>query len=252
MSQAKPAQAINTKSTDSHWRALYRAGGIAPLVTLAFYLTEVFAIILGDMSGEPFPSTVNDWFSLLQRSRLLGILYLNALDVFSIALLGVMFLALYIALKQYNESYMAIAAFFSFLGVGIFVATRADMGAAMLTLSDKYAAATTDAQMAQLLAAGEAVSSLVRATPETIGWFLMAIGGLIISLVMLNSETFNKPTAYVGILSGVVTFAVRIVQFIAPSIAGAAVFPSAFPWLLWWLLVSWGLFRLGRDALAQQ
>jgi hypothetical protein len=214
---------------------------------LAFYLLEMFSIIFGGMSGEPFPITVADWFSLFQRSRLLALLYLNALDVFSIALLGIMFLALYMALKHLNESYMAIAAIFSFLGVGIFVATRADMGAAMLTISDRYAAATTQVQMDQLLVAGEAVGSLVRATPETIGWFLMAIGGSIISVVMLRSETFNKATAYMGILGGIVTFAGRIAQFVAPSIASVIMFPSALPWLIWWMLVSRGLFRLSKD-----
>jgi len=200
---------------------------------LAFYLLEVFAIILGDMSGEPFPSAVEGWFSLLQRSRLLGLLYLNALDVFSIALLGIMFLALYTALKQFSESYMVIAAFFSVLGMSIFVATRADMGAAMLTLSERYAAATTAAQEAQILAAGEAVSSLVRATPETVGWFLMSIGGLITSIVMLHSENFNRATAYVGILGGSVTLVSRAAQFVAPSIASAIMFPSSLPWLIW-------------------
>ena len=247
MSQEKSEQVTPVRAIDPRWRTLCKTGAIAPLITLAFYLLEMFAIILGGMSGEPFPVTAGDWFSLLQRSRLLGLLYLNALDVFSIALLGIMFLALYMTLRQTHESYMVIAAFFSLLGVGMFVAVRADMAAAMLTLSDRYAVATTELQMTQVLTAGEAVGSLVRATPETIGWFFMAIGSFIISIVMLQGETFNKAIAYVGILGGIVTLIGRIAQFAAPSIAGAIMFPGALPWLIWWFLVSRGLLRLGKD-----
>ncbi|MBN1136721.1 MAG: hypothetical protein JXM73_09045 [Anaerolineae bacterium] len=40
------------------------------------------------------------WFALFQHSKLLGLFTLNALDILSIALMGVMFLALYAALKH--------------------------------------------------------------------------------------------------------------------------------------------------------
>jgi hypothetical protein len=76
---------------DSNWKSLYRIGGVAPLIALAFYLTQMLVIAF----GEAYPATIEDWFSLFQRSKVLGLLYLNALDVFSIAFLGTMFLALY-------------------------------------------------------------------------------------------------------------------------------------------------------------
>ena len=70
--------------TNKHddWKTLYRVGGIAPLVSVAFYLTEMFTIIL----GGNFPESVADWYLLFERNRLLGLVYLNALDIFSVTL----------------------------------------------------------------------------------------------------------------------------------------------------------------------
>ena len=244
MSQAQPEQNTSAQIADGRWKALYRAGAVAPIVTIAIYLTQMFTIIF----GEPYPVTVNDWFSIFQRSRILALLYLNAFDVFSIALLGVMFLALYVALRRFDDSYAAIAAFFSFLGVAIFVSVRADMGATVLSLSDQYAAATTEAQMDQLLATGQVINSLGRATPDTVGFFFMSIGGLIFSTVMLRRGTFSKAAAYVGILGGVVTVVHRIGLFIAPSFASVLMPISGLLWLIWWILVSLGLLRLARAS----
>lgn len=248
MSQAEADQSTVAKIADPHWKALYRAGGVTPIVTVAIYLAQMFVIIFGEMFGESYPITVNDWFSLFQRNRIVALLYLNAFDVFSIALLGIMFLALYVALKRFDESYAAMAAFFSLLGVAIFVSVRADMGATVLSLSDQYAAATTEAQMDQLLATGQVINSLGRATPETVGFFFMAIAGLIFSIVILRSGTFNKAIAYVGILGSAVTFIHRMGMFIVPSVASVLMPLSGLLWLIWWILVGLGLIRLGRKS----
>ena len=92
-------------AADPRWKDLYRVGGIAPLVAVAFYLIELLSLL----SGEPFPVAPEDWFSLFLRHKFLGLLYLNALDILSITLLGVMFLALVAALWRGHESAALIA-----------------------------------------------------------------------------------------------------------------------------------------------
>jgi len=244
-----PEQRPTIENDDARWRTLYRVGAIAPLVTLAVYLAEMVTIIIGDAAGETYPETTSDWFSFLgQHNRIIGLLYLNAFDVFSIAILGIMFLALYVALRRASESCMAIASLFSFLGIAAFVAVRADMGLTMLSLSDRYAAATTGAEMDRLLAAGEAIITPIAATPETVGFFLVAVAGLIISVVMLRSGPFGTAIASVGIVAAVATFANRVTLYVAPSIADAIMPLSGLLWMVWWLLVSRGLFRLARSA----
>jgi hypothetical protein len=231
----------NAKIADSAWKNLYRAGGVAPLIALAFYLSQISILIF----GEPYPTTIDGWFSLLQRSKLLGLFYLNALDIFSIALLGTMFLALYIALKRANESYMAIAALFAFIGIPVFIAPRVVM-LSVLPLSDKYAAATTEVQRSQILAAGQAMSALGQPTTQTIGFLFIAVAVLIISVVMLRSKVFNKATAYVGIVASVLTFVDDLSVVIAPSIAGPLMGIGIVLWTLWWILIARRLLQLGQ------
>ena len=148
-----------------------------PLVTIALYLSEFLFI-----PREKYPISTEDWFSLFQTSKLLGLFYLNALDIFSVALLGVMFLALYKLLKRANESYIAIAGFFAFLGIAVFIVPRVAM-LSLLSLSDRYAIATAEAERARILAAGEALGALGTPTPQTTGFLFMAIAVLIISMV---------------------------------------------------------------------
>jgi hypothetical protein len=225
----------------STWKTLYKMGAIAPLITITIYIIQILFTL-----GAPYPDTMDEWFRMFQRSKILGLLYLNTFDIFSIAILGVMFLALYIALRNVNPSFMLIAAFFAFLGVAIFVSSRADMVTATLNLSEQYAAATTEPQQLQILAAGQAMNAITEATVETIGFLFIAVSGLITSVVTLQSDNFNKITAYIGILGCIITIADQVFLVISPSIAIILLPINGLLWLIWWLLVSCGLFRLSQ------
>lgn len=57
----------------------------------------------------PQPSTVTDYFALFQNSKLIGLLDFYLLEFLACALFVPMFLAIYIAIRRANESYMALA-----------------------------------------------------------------------------------------------------------------------------------------------
>jgi hypothetical protein len=237
----------NSKSIieNSNWDQLFIIGGIAPFVTLAFYLTQLLTTIF---SGEPYPVTPEEWFTLFHRNPILGLIFLNALDIFSVAILGLMFLALYLALRQVNPSLMLVATFFAFLGIAAFVSSRANMVTATLALTEQYTAATTSAQSTQILAAGLAIMVLSRATPETIGFFFVAVASLIISAVMLKSEIFSNRIGYLGILGFIITLTNQISLIVAPSIVGILMLISGLVWLIWWIWIGVKLLQLGRSA----
>lgn len=237
--------AADIHSTNTRWKQLYRAGAVAPLIALATYVIEVIGVIL---VGDPYPTSSLEWFTLFAEDQLLGLLALNVFDVVSIALLGVMFLALYMALRRGNESIMLIAVFFAFLGITVFVASRADMGSTMLKLSDEYAAATTQVQKDQVLAVGHALEAPVRATIDTMGYFFVAAASLLVSIVILRSGTFNKATAYVGMLGFIIALVCRL-GLVVDSSLGEMLMPiHGLVWLIWWVLISQGLFRFTRES----
>ncbi len=230
------------KTADGGLKSLFIIGAAAPLATIASYLTESLFMIFG---GEPYPGTVEAWFSLFNRHKILGLFYLNAPDILSISLLGLMFLALYRALRHINKTGMTIASFFAFLGIGVFVTTRSMM-LSVLALSGQYASAASDAQRALILAAGQTLGDLGNPTPQTTGFFFMAAAVIIISIVMFRSKDFGKITAFAGILAGSLTVADDLGLVLIPSVSGILMGIAGGFWLLWWIMVSIGLFRLGR------
>lgn len=235
----------HSNEINRNWRSLLQAGAVAPLITLATYVIEVIGVIL---VGDSYPTSTLEWFTLFAEDKLLGLLALNVFDVVSIALLGIMFLALYVVLRKQNESMMLMAVFFALLGIAVFVASRADMGSTMLKLSDEYAAATTQMQKDQILAVGRALGAPVRATIDTIGYFFIAAASLIISAVILRSGLFNKVTAYVGILGFIIALVSRLGLGIDSSLGEMLMPVHGFVWLIWWVLISRGLFRLARES----
>ena len=75
----------------------------------------------------------------------------------------------------------------------------------MFYLSGQYAAAKTDAQRSLFMAAGQALFSvsIEHGTGPYMGLLLIAVAGLMASVVMLRNKTFGKVTAYAGILANV-------------------------------------------------
>jgi hypothetical protein len=229
-------------STATAWRSLYRMGGIAPLIALVLYLSEMAIVV----AGGTFPTSEEGWYSLFAQSKLLGLHYINALDIVSVTLLGVMFLALYKALRKDNESTMAIAAFLAFLGVAVFIAMRWQMTSAIISLSDQYAAASSEAQRSQIIAAGIAVSATGRPTPQTPGFLLTAAAVFMMSLVTLRGRVFGKATACAGIAASVVTLAYNVCQIAAPPLTIPLLGLTTVFWVAWWIMTAIGLLRLGN------
>lgn len=217
---------------------------MAALVVVLLTVIEVVFFII-----YPQPSTISGWFELFHSSPILGLLDFWGLELFMYAMFIFVFLALYIALKRVNQWSMAVALTLALLGVAIFYATNNPFS--MLTLSNKYAAATTDAQRSALLGAGEAVlaNTNQRAVGGfNIGLFMVSFAGLIISVVMLRSTAFSRATAYIGILAFGLSLADYMRQAITSSVAIAllVIFPGALFLVVWFSLLSQRLLQLGR------
>jgi hypothetical protein len=221
---------------------LYRLGGVSVLLTLTFYVSQFLLI-----RWDHFPSSTEEWFALLERSRLLGLFYMNALDILSITLLGVLFLALFAALKPVNPSWMTVAGYLGLFGVAVFVVPRVAM-LSMLPLAERYAVTTNVILRTRLLTAGETLGALGTATPQTIGFLFIAVAVFVMSIIMLREgRLFNRIVPWLGILAGLATFANHLSLLFLPSFATPLMIASGLFWIPWWLLVGLRLLRLGRD-----
>jgi hypothetical protein len=79
-----------------------------------------------------------------------------------------------------------------------------------------------------------------------LGLFLVALAGLIASVVMLRSRDFGKATAIFGIVANSLVLTYYVALPIAPELAPLFPAASALFRLLWYVLIARSLFRLSR------
>lgn len=240
----------DAQPADSVGKGLYRIGGAAALIAAVVFRRNLGAEVTL-LTGQVPPITVLGWFTLLQNNALLGLTFLNVFDVVDYALVGLTFLALYAALRRTNESYATLAAFLAFLGIAIYVASN--QAFALLSLSDQYAAATTDALRSQLLAAGQAVLAIsnnesYQGAGVYLSFLLISVAGLIISTVMLQARIFGKAAAQVGIMANVLGLGYYIALAFAPAVSFVPVSASAIFLVVWYVLIARRLFHLGSGV----
>lgn len=253
---SQPGVGSNAETQDSTWKGLYQVGGAAALIAALLFrrnlgtefmlLRDVGIINVGPATQ---PSTVMDWFTLLQNNKLLGLALLNFFDMVNYALVGLIFLALFAALRRANKSFVAIAATVGFVGIAVYLASN--QAFSMLSLSDQYSAATTDTQRAMFLAAGQATLAIhnnagYEGTGIYMSFFLVSVAGLIISAVMLRSNIFGKVTAYVGLLANGFGLSYYITLAFAPAMVALPLSISALFLLTWYILIGRRLFQLGK------
>ena len=231
-------QVTNAETADSAWKPLYKVGGIAALIMAVLIPIQSFIFI-----AYPPPGTVIDYFTLFQNNKILGLLDLDLLLIVDNVLLILIYLALYTALRRANESFMAIALTFGLVGAVLHFASR-EATFTLLSLSDQYAAATTDAQRAMFLAAGQAMLTIYNGTAFDMSYVLSGVVLLIISVVMLRGNIFSKGTAYVGILMGVLMLVPPTVGTIGLLLSLISLVPT----LIWMILIARRLFQLGQGV----
>ncbi len=223
------------ETADSRWNWLYKLGGAAALIMVVLIPIQIVIFI-----ASPPPSAVMDYFTLFQNNRLLGLLDLDLLLIVDNVLAIALYLALYVALRRASESFMAIATTLGLISIVLYIASR-EATLTMLSLSDQYAAATSDAQRAILLAAGQAMLAIYNGAAFHMSYVLGAAALLIISVVMLRNDVFSKAIAYLGIVANAFAFGLY-----APTIGiSISVFSVVFLWV-WDILLARKLFQLGR------
>jgi hypothetical protein len=194
------------------------------------------------------PETAAEAFSLLEENRIVGLLRLDTLTLLIVPLYYPLFLSLYAVLRKTCPAHTTLAAMLAVVGVTLFLATPSAFS--LVSLSDRFAHATTDAQRDRLLAAGEAIlaSDMWHGTGAAIGGVLWLVGTVLFAVLMLRSDVFGRFTAYVGIVTHGLDLARSLIDLLFPGV-GVFLMAIAGPlYLVWYPLLARDLFRLGRHG----
>ena len=232
----------------STWKPLYKTGAIAALLSALLFRRNIGAEVSLVTGVEATPTTAADWYALLQANPFVGLSFLAFFDLFNYILVGVIFLALAAALWQANKSAAALALASGLVGIALNLASNVSL--TMLSLSQRYAAVTSTAQRADLLAAGQVTLvgnglSAIPGTEALVSLLLVALAGLLFSLLLLPS---HRGTAILGLLASGCDLAYCLVFPLTP-IAPVYLFLAAAGlfWMLWHLLVARVLFQRWKE-----
>jgi hypothetical protein len=189
----------------SSWNGLYKTGGLAAMLMVVITLVQFVSFAV---APPPLDGGAADWFAFFQDSAAFGLLGFEALLVGYTLLSLLVAVALFAALSPASQSLAALFLVLSVIGGMAFVAARPALE--MLSLSQQYAAATTDAHRAAVLAAGETMVAIFHGTAFQVSYLLGSVTGFLIGAAMLRSDVFSRATAYLRIGSSVFDFGILI------------------------------------------
>jgi len=227
---------------DPGWNTLCRLGGVAALVLTLYALETIIQLVI--LGGQP--ATAIEAFHALKANRIVGLMRLDFPTILAIPLYYLLFFGLFAALRGAGLAYVTISTAFVFIGVTLVLATPTALS--MAALSDKYAAAKTEAARIQLEAVGETIlaTDIWHGTGAFMGGLLVQSGALLICVLMLRSPVFGKFIAWVGILVHGLDLAHIVAGAFLPSV-GVVLMATAGPlYLIWLPLTGRRLLRLGK------
>ncbi len=230
---------VNTIDPDGKW--LYRVGGIAALV---FGIAYIVIIALYVPMGAP-PSGTEARLTYVAGNTTLwwGIL---GLSVLTDLLLVPVALSLYLALKGINRNAMLVATAFVGLFIVLDLALTWTNYAVVITLSRNYAAATSDAQRAVIVAAATYPTAMLESSLLFVyNTLTLSVGIFMIGFVMLKG-IFSKRTAYLGLVTGVLGIVAVVGPFFLSALSLTIIVASLLT-TVWVLFVGYKLYRLGQQ-----
>ncbi len=235
--QTVRATGTSTETEDSSRESFYIVGGLAALAIVAIVIIQAPIFIL-----YPQPTTVLGHFTQIQNNKLLGLVDLDLMLILGEAFTVPVLIALFIALKKTNPSLMSIALGLGLSGIAFFIIVNPTFS--FLYLSDQYAAATTDAQRAALLSAGEALWANYNGTAFGLFFILGGIADLMIAIVILQSSIFGKATAFTGMAMGAMMLVPPLPPFgmVALVLSYIVIVPS----MIWNILLGIRFLQLAK------
>ncbi|NOH02679.1 MAG: DUF4386 family protein [Chloroflexi bacterium] len=224
--------------TEQGWKPLFNLGGVSALMMVFIIVAQMIVFI---SAPPPYEGGASAWFALFQNNKIIGLINFELLMIVYVFLSIPITLSLYILLRRVGPSFTVLYVVLSLIGIMSFIVARPAFE--MLSLSNGYAAATTGAERAIYLSAGETLLAVFHGTAFQVSYILGSLGGLIISLIMLKTDIFSKTTAYFRIASSVFDFGLYV-----PSIGMYISIFSVLFLLIWDVLVARRLFQLGRGS----
>jgi hypothetical protein len=218
---------------ESRWAGLYRLGGVTALFIAVLLLGEILVY-----SALPRPVSVIERFALFRTNWLVGLLTLDLLGIISYLLFVPTILSFYMILRRTNEAVALVAAVLFLVGIAAFFATNTAFP--MLSLSKQYAAASSDAERAIFVAAGQSMLTMFNENAFHMSYLIVSASWLLMSIVMFRSQKFGRINSYAGILAGAAGIVAVVLELSSTKVLYVAIstYFAAIVFLLVWIALA--------------
>jgi len=231
-----------TLDPDGKW--IYRMGGLSGIVLGIGYLLSIPVTIF--FAGG-FPPLGTEARLAFFADHSAGWWAVTALMVFTDLLYVPVFLALYHALKGFNKYLVLLALTCGGVFVVLDLAITWTAFPALIILGGNFAAATSEAQQAIIVAAAGYPSAII---DSPLGGFYVvlipALGLLFASLVM-RKGIFSKTLVYVGVIAGISGILAGIVPIMISNLETFQYINASLA-MFWFFFVGLKLYQLSRQT----
>jgi hypothetical protein len=220
---------------DDH-RRLYRLAGIAALIAVVLVPIQV-----GVFAAVPYPETTEGWLDLLRDNPIVGLVDLDALLVVDNVLLIPVALAVYMTIRRDEQATVTIATAGWLLSIVLMIASNPAVE--MLSLADRFQAASTVTERTAIVGGAEAVLATWDGTAFQVAYIVGQLAGIAIGLVMLRGTAFGRAVPLTMIAGDAIGFG-----YYLPKVGLAISALSGIVLWAWYFLVGRRLLQLAKEA----
>lgn len=231
--------AVQSTAAGRSWNLLYRAGAASAGLAALMYVVALAVYVVTSAPPTEGGAAILEYVDAHRTVYIVRQVLWVAPSLF----VTIVFVALAVALRRLDRSFALIAGVIGVFSWAVSFAwpTTGEGSLAMVRLSDRYAAAATEAERAAFVAGAELLIALNDA--QVILGVLQTLGVLLISLLMLKG-VFPKGLAWLGVATGgigIVSEALRPLLGWAYAVYGILI----LVWLIW---VAWALWKVASGA----
>lgn len=235
------------------WISLFRAAGAGALLSVGLMVLDIgLSFSGGDLEVGALAAA--DWLRYLQEHWFLGLRNLGFFNVVNLVLTAPLYLALYRLHRRSHPAGASLALLLFVLGAAVYISNNRAL--AMLSLSEKYAVATSPSVITQIETAGSVL--LVQAedfTPGSfMGFFLSSTASLVVMWTMAKGSAFRRWIGVVGAIGTGCLFVFTVCATFFPAsfnlVMALAVFGGLLM-LVWNVATAMRLFHFPLTALQE-
>jgi len=236
---------------DHGWKTLYTIGSIGAMLVIPVGLLDVLlSFVPSGGTPQPGRGSAAEWYEIYRNTPFMALRGQGLLNMITLLSGMPVFATLYGAHRFRVRGLALLSMVLFFTGAAAYMVGNPALP--LHSLSMRYATAPGETERLVIAAAGE---SLLAAgedfSPGSFpAFFLINLSGLLMSVTLLNDNRFSKSTGNTGLI-GFTCLIIHLtwVTFVsdpgASSLALAVV--GGLLSLLWYVMLSMKLFRIGRS-----